>query len=96
MLRDSESAGVYAGFLAGVIGSHPGDADRIIAEVLSVLPAEDQWIVVRAIAYSGLPDWKALMSKFAPRMPSRSVMTRSNARAARSASAVSPSFGFPS
>ena len=73
-LRDSESAGVYAGFLAGVIGSHPGDADRIVAEVLSVLPAEDQWIVVRAIAYSGLPDWKALMSKFAPRMPSRSVM----------------------
>jgi hypothetical protein len=73
-LRDSESAGVYAGFLAGVVGSRPRDAERIIADVLSVLPDEDQWIVVRAIAYSGLPDWKALLRKFAPRMPSRSVM----------------------
>jgi hypothetical protein len=73
-LRDAESAGVYAGFLAGVIGAHPGDADRIVEQVLAALPAEDQWIVVRAIVYSGLPDWKPLLRKFAARMPSRSVM----------------------
>jgi hypothetical protein len=73
-LRDSESAGVYTGFLAGVIGSRPQEAERTIADVLSVLAAEDQWIVVRAIAYSGLPDWKVLLRKFAPRMPSRAVM----------------------
>jgi hypothetical protein len=73
-LRDSDSAGVYAGFLAGILASHPADADRIVGQVLSVLPPEDHWIVVRAIAYSGLPDWKALLSKFAARMPSRAVM----------------------
>jgi hypothetical protein len=73
-LRDSEAAGVYAGFLAGILGSHPGEADRIVAQALSVLPGEDHWIVVRAIAYSGLPDWKALLRKFAARMPSRAVM----------------------
>jgi len=73
-LRDAEAAGVYAGFLAGVIGAHPGEDDRIVEQILSALPAEDQWIVVRAIVYSGLPDWKALLRKFAPRMQSRSVM----------------------
>jgi hypothetical protein len=73
-LRDAEAAGVYAGFLAGIIGARPGEADRIIDQVLAVLPPEDHWIVVRAIVYSGLPDWKALLRRFAPRMPTRSVM----------------------
>jgi hypothetical protein len=73
-LRDTESAGVYAGFLAGVIGAHPGEADSIVDQVLAVLPPEDHWIVVRAIVYSGLPDWKGLLRRCAPRMPTRSVM----------------------
>jgi hypothetical protein len=73
-LRDSDGAGVYAGFLAGILNSHPAEAERIVASVLPVLPPEDHWIVVRAIAYSGLPDWKALLTKFAPHMPSRAVM----------------------
>jgi len=73
-LRDAEAAGVYAGFLAGVIGAHPAEADRIVDQVLAVLPPEDHWIVVRAIVYSGLPDWKALLRRFTPRMPSRAVM----------------------
>jgi hypothetical protein len=73
-LRDAEAAGVYAGFLAGIIAADPGNAERIVDQVLAVLPVQDQWIVVRAIAYSGLPDWKPLLRKFAPRMPSRAVM----------------------
>jgi hypothetical protein len=73
-LRDSDAAGVYAGFLAGILGSHPREADRIVTQVLSVLPGEDHWIVVRAVAYSGLPQWKALLSRFAARMPTRAVM----------------------
>jgi len=73
-LRDSEAAGVYAGFLAGLIGSRPDEAERMVADMLAVLPAEDNWIVVRAIAYSGLPGWKPLMRKVAPRMPERAVM----------------------
>jgi hypothetical protein len=74
VLRDSDAAGVYVGFMAGVIGSHPAEAEGIVDSVLPALAEEDQWLMVRAIAYSGLPDWKALLSKFAARMPSRRVM----------------------
>jgi hypothetical protein len=73
-LRDPDSAGVYVGFMAGIIGARSGEADGIVGKVLPALAEEDQWIMVRAIAYSGLPDWKALLGKFAPRMPSRRVM----------------------
>jgi hypothetical protein len=74
VLRDSDAAGVYVGFMAGVIGSHPAEAEGIVDSVLPALAEEDQWLMVRAIAYSGLPDWKALLGKFAARMPSRRVM----------------------
>jgi hypothetical protein len=74
VLRDSDAAGVYVGFMAGIIGSHPTEAAGIVGKVLPALAEEDQWIMVRAIAYSGLPDWKALLVKFAARMPSRRVM----------------------
>jgi hypothetical protein len=74
VLRDSDSAGVYVGFMAGILGAHPAEAAGIVDKVLPGLAEEDQWIMVRAIAYSGLPDWKALLTKFAARMPSRRVM----------------------
>ena len=38
------------------------------------LPEADQWVVVRAIAYSGLPDWKELLRQAAPRLPARQAM----------------------
>jgi hypothetical protein len=38
------------------------------------MPPEDQLVVVRAIAWSGLPDWKALMGRFVERMPARRVL----------------------
>jgi hypothetical protein len=71
--RDSESAGVFVGFFAGVLVSNPQRAEEIIAKTLP-LPAEDQWFVVRSIAYSGLPQWKSLLRKFAPRLPARAAM----------------------
>jgi hypothetical protein len=74
VLRDADSAGVYVGFMAGIIGAHPSEAADVVGKVLPALAEEDQWIMVRAIAYSGLPDWKALLAKFAARMPSRRVM----------------------
>jgi len=76
MLHDADQASVYVGFLAGVIGAHPLGAEGLIAKVLPALAEEDQWVLVRAIAYSGLPDWKALLDRFAPRMPTRQVMIR--------------------
>jgi hypothetical protein len=71
--KDPESSGVYIGFIAGVIGYNPGKADALIAKMLP-LPPQDQWAVVRAIAYSGLPEWKTLLRKYAARMPERRVM----------------------
>jgi hypothetical protein len=72
-LKDPEGSGIYLGFIAGVIGANPGKAEDVIARTLPLTP-QDQWVIVRAIAYSGHPDWKNLMSKFAGRMPARAVM----------------------
>jgi hypothetical protein len=38
------------------------------------IDAADHWVLVRAIAYSGLPNWKDLLSTFADRMPMRRAM----------------------
>ena len=71
--KDPENSGIYLGFIAGAIGSNPAKAEQLVSSFFP-LPAEDEWVIVRAIAYSGLPDWKALLTSVAPRMPGRSVM----------------------
>ncbi|MFZ1107294.1 MAG: hypothetical protein WAN43_02955 [Rhodomicrobium sp.] len=72
-LKEPESAGLYAGFFAGVLGANPKHAWAIVEKTLP-LPFEDQWIVVRALAYSGLPSWKDHMRGLAMRLPERQVM----------------------
>jgi hypothetical protein len=71
--KDPEAAGAYVGFIAGVIGANPSSAERLIGQMFP-LPAADHWVVVRAIAYSGHPDWRRLLRVFAERMPTRRVM----------------------
>jgi hypothetical protein len=71
--KDADSAGVYVGFIAGVIGSNPVRAEDLIAKMLP-LPPPDQWLLVRAIAYSGHPEWEGLLHKFSDRLPLRKVM----------------------
>ncbi len=71
--KDPENSGIYLGFIAGAIASNPAKAEQLVSSFFP-LPAEDEWVIVRAIAYSGLPDWKALLSNVAPRMPGRKVM----------------------
>src|SRR6185436_5726598 len=73
VFKETESSGDYLGFIAGVIGSNPSRAEDLIGKMLG-MPTADQWVIVRAIAYSGLPDWKRLMRKFAERLPARKVM----------------------
>jgi hypothetical protein len=73
VLREPETAGFYVGFVAGVLGANPADAERLTGKILPLPPA-DQWLVVRAIAYSGLPDWKALLAWTTPRLPARRGM----------------------
>lgn len=73
MLRDPETAGVYVGFIAGVIGSDPAKAAQRVTSLFP-FPPEEQAVIVRAIAYSGLPEWKALLADMAERMPARRVL----------------------
>jgi hypothetical protein len=61
------------GFIAGVFNSNPDQADRLVARMFP-LPADSHWAIVRAIAYSGLPEWKNVLRKAAARMPARQAM----------------------
>jgi hypothetical protein len=71
--KEPENSGIYLGFIAGAIGSNPAKAEQLVSSFFPVAP-EDEWVIVRAIAYSGLPDWRNLLRRMAPRMPGRKVM----------------------
>jgi hypothetical protein len=71
--KDAETCGAYIGFIAGVLGANPDRAEALIEKMLTIQPA-DHWVLVRAIAYSGLSNWKVLLVKFADRMPTRRAM----------------------
>jgi hypothetical protein len=73
IFKDADTSGLYLGFIAGVLGANPGSAEDLVAKMFP-LPPEDHLAVVKAIAYSGLPEWKALLRKFAERMPARAVV----------------------
>src|ERR1700751_4537685 len=71
--KEPENAGIYLGFIAGAIGSNPAKAEQLVNSFFPV-PPEDEWVVIRAIAYSGVPEWRNLLRRAAPRMPARRVM----------------------
>lgn len=71
--KEPDNAGIYLGFIAGAIGSNPAKAEELVNGFFPV-PPEDEWVIVRAIAYSGLPDWRNLLRRVAPRMPERHIM----------------------
>lgn len=73
LFKDGETAAVYVGFIAGVLGDNPARAEKLIAAMFP-LPPEDQVGLIRGIAYSGLANWKDLLGKFAERMPARAVL----------------------
>jgi hypothetical protein len=72
-LKDPESAGPYLGFLAGVLNANPRRAARLVAQI-QPLPFQDQWLLIRAIAYSGLPEWKALLKSAGAKMKERQTL----------------------
>ncbi|HKM88114.1 MAG TPA: hypothetical protein VJX48_05885 [Xanthobacteraceae bacterium] len=71
--KDAETSGAYIGFIAGVLGANPDRAAELVAKMLPIAPA-DHWVLVRAIAYSELPNWKELLATFVDRMPTRRAM----------------------
>ena len=73
LLKDQEANGLYVGFIAGVIGDNQLEADALVAGMFP-MPPEDQVSLIKAIAYSGLPDWKTRLSGIAERMPARAAI----------------------
>ncbi len=73
LVKDIEAAGVFGGFIGGVLGDNPDKAEALVTGMYP-MPPEDQAIIIKAIAYSGLPDWKGLLGRFVERMPARKVM----------------------
>jgi hypothetical protein len=70
---EPESSGVYVGFYAGVIGGNPKNAKRLLLETLPI-PFEDQWLLIRAVAYSGHPRWRELMLDLITHFPDRRLL----------------------
>ncbi len=70
LLKNPDKAGLLIGFIAGVLGSNQPRAEKLITGMFP-MPAKEQGIIIKAIAYSGLPEWPMLLSKFEKRMPLR-------------------------
>lgn len=75
LFLDHKKAGVYIGFIAGVLGSNPLSAERLVAQSFP-LPPSDQVALIKAIAYSGLANWRGVLTGATERMPARSVLIR--------------------
>lgn len=73
VINEPEKSGIYTGFLAGIIQENQVGAPDLIAEFFPMPPAQ-QVVLVKAIVYSDLPDWKGLLGQFVERMPARKVL----------------------
>jgi len=70
LFKDEEQRWFCAGFIAGVLGTNPKDGPGLIPHMFP-MPAKEQEVIIRAIAYSGRPDWQDLLRKNADKMPLR-------------------------
>jgi hypothetical protein len=70
LFADEEKAWFCTGFIAGVLGSNPKDGPSLIPRMFP-MPDKEQAVIIRAIAYSGRPDWRELLEKNSSRMPLR-------------------------
>ncbi|MEZ5774366.1 MAG: hypothetical protein R3D33_06620 [Hyphomicrobiaceae bacterium] len=75
LIADQGSAGVYVGFLAGVLATNQMLAKTIL-DSLQPLTDEEQVLVVKAVAFSGLPDWQEILADEEARMPRRKRLIR--------------------
>jgi hypothetical protein len=70
LFKDEEQRWFCAGFIAGVLGTNPNDGPGLIPRMFP-MPPKEQEVIIRAIAYSGRPDWQDLLTKNADKMPLR-------------------------
>jgi len=70
LFADEEKAWFCTGFIAGVLGSNPKDGPALIPKMFP-MPDKEQAVILRAIAYSGRPDWRELLEKTSKLTPLR-------------------------
>ena len=70
LFGDEEKQWFCIGFIAGILGANPKDGPALI-ERMFPMPAKEQEVLIRAIVYSGRPDWRNLLEKNSDRMPLR-------------------------
>ena len=70
LFGDEEKAWFCTGFIAGVLGANPKDGPGMISKMFP-MPDKEQAVIIRAIAYSGRPDWRELLEKNASKMKLR-------------------------
>lgn len=75
LLQEQDRAGIYIGFVAGVLADNQATAEKLVTEMFP-LPPPAQVLIVKAIAYSRLPEWKELLKRFVERMPARQILIR--------------------
>ena len=70
LFGDEEKAWFCTGFIAGVLGANPKDGPGMISKMFP-MPDKEQAVIIRAIAYSGRPDWRELLEKNTSKMKLR-------------------------
>jgi hypothetical protein len=67
LLADEEGAAVHIGFIAGALGGNQVQAEKLIAAMLP-LRSDEQAVLIKAIAFSGLPNWRGILNDFVDRL----------------------------
>ena len=70
LFTDEEQRWFCIGFIAGVLGTNPKDGPKLVDQMFP-MPAKEQEVIIRGIAYSGRPDWRSLLERNASKMPLR-------------------------
>lgn len=70
LFKDLDKAGFLVGFIAGVLADNQTEAEILVANMLPI-PPKEQAIIIRAIAYSGLPEWRTILQNLKPQLPMR-------------------------
>ena len=73
LLADEEGAAVHIGFIAGVLGTNQMKAEKLVGAMLP-LRSDEEAIVIKAIAYSGLPNWRGILNDFVDRLADRRLL----------------------
>lgn len=71
--KDGKASPPFFGFLAGWFSQNRSSAEALVEQLVE-LPAADQPVLVLGLWYSAIPESKALLTKYASRLPSQEAL----------------------